>query len=363
MTAGHGTSESKGGTLVVETLTVPFGIAAGLTDVDLTVPAGARLAIVGPSGVGKTTLLRAIAGLTPTTGGRIVVAGRDVTALRPEERDVVYLHQTPVLFEHLSVGENVAFALRIRRVPDAVVRTRVTDVLAAVRLTGFEHRAPHSLSGGQRHRVALARAIAARPAVLLLDEPLSALDPALRDEVRAAIVAAQQESGAAMVLVTHDLDDAGMLADDVAVVLDGRIVQRATPQELFARPASYAVARLLGVYQMLDGRVRADGAVDCALGIIPVKSSLAVGAAAVVAFRAEAVRVVTSEECPLAAEARVITVRHRPHGATVMLQLETAPLGPQVEAPVEAFAVTTVGARVGVVLDPRGVHVFPADAH
>ena len=359
MTAGHGVAASNGGALVVESLAVPFGTSAGLMDVDLTVPAGTRIAMVGPSGVGKTTLLRAIAGLAPTTRGRVMVAGRDVTAHRAEQRDVVYLHQTPVLFEHLSVGENVAFALRIRRMPDDVVRTRVTDVLAAVRLTGFGHRAPHSLSGGQRHRVALARAIAARPAVLLLDEPLSALDPALRDEVCGAIVAAQQESGAAMVIVTHDLDDASVLADDVAVLLNGRIVQRASPHELFARPASSAVARLLGVYQMLDGCVRVDGAVDCALGIVPVRTSLPAGAAAIVAFRAEALRVVTREEDPPAAQARIVAVRHRPHGATVMLELEAAPNGILVEAPVEPFGRATVGTAVGLVLDPRGVHVFP----
>ena len=359
MTGGHGAPAPNYGALVVERLTVPFGNGAGLTNVDLTVPAGKRLAIVGPSGVGKTTLLRAIAGLAPTTRGRVVVASRDVTALRPEQRDVVYLHQTPVLFEHLSVGENVAFALRIRRTPDDAVRTRVSDALTAVRLAGFERRAPHSLSGGQRHRVALARAIAARPAVLLLDEPLSALDPELRDEVRAAIVAAQEDSGAAMVLVTHDLDDAGMLADDVAVLLDGRIVQCATPRELFVRPASSAVARLLGVYQMLAGCVRDDGAVDCALGIIHVKTSLPAGASAIVAFRAEALCVVTSEGSPCAAQALVVGVRHRPNGSTVMLHLEAAPQGPPVEAPVEPFAPATVGARVGVVLDPRGVHVFP----
>lgn len=331
-----------------------------MTDVSLTVSAGARIAIVGPSGVGKTTLLRAIAGLSPVSRGRILVAGRDVTDLRPEQRDVVYLHQAPVLFEHLSVGENVAFALRIRRTPHDVVRARVSDALAAVQLAGFEQRAPHGLSGGQRHRVALARAIAARPAVLLLDEPLSALDPALRDEVRAAILAAQEQSGAVMVLVTHDLDDAAMLADDVAVLLDGRIAQRATPRELFGRPATSAVARLLGVYQMLDGRVRADGAVDCTLGTVSVKTSLPAGAAAIVAFRAEALRVIQVEAGPPAAKARVVAVRHRPRGATVALQLESAPHAPPLEAPVEPFAVLTVGTRVGLVLDPRGVHVFPA---
>ncbi|MEO7711669.1 MAG: ABC transporter ATP-binding protein [Gemmatimonadaceae bacterium] len=359
MTSGRGTPASNDATLVVERLAVPFGSGAGLTEVDLSVQAGARIAIVGPSGVGKTTLLRAIAGLAPTTAGRLLVAGRDVTALRPEQRDVVYLHQTPVLFEHLSVGENVAFPLRVRRTPDDVMRARVSSALTAVRLAGLESRAPHALSGGQRHRVALARAIAARPAVLLLDEPLSALDPALRDEVRAAIVAAQAESGAAMALVTHDLDDAGMLADDVAVLLDGRVVQRSTPRELFDNPASLAIARLLGVYQMLAGCMRADGAVECALGIVPAVTSLPAGAAAIVAFRAEALRVVASDGSPCTTQARVAAVRHRPHGATLVLQLASAPQGPPLEAPLAPFATATIGTQVGVLLDPRGVRVFP----
>ncbi|CAN5842418.1 ABC transporter ATP-binding protein [soil metagenome] len=359
MKGDHGALAPNDERLVVEGLTVPFGAGPGLTDMDLAVAAGTRLAVVGPSGVGKTTLLRAIAGLAPITAGRVVVAGRDVTALRPEQRDVVYLHQTPVLFEHLSVGENVAFPLRIRRTPDDVVRTRVSEALEAVRLGGLERRAPHALSGGQRHRVALARAIAASPAVLLLDEPLSALDPELRDEVRAAIIAAQEESGAAMALVTHDLDDAGMLADDVAVLLDGRIAQRTTPQDLFEHPASAAVARLLGVYQMLAGSVRADGAVECALGIVAVETPLRAGAA-IVAFRAEALRVVHGEGSACMAQAHVVAVRQRPHGATLVLQLESAPQAPPLEVPLAPFATAMPNGRVGVVLDPRGARVFPA---
>lgn len=360
MSGGHALPTRDGAALVVERLAVPFGVGAGLTDVCFGIAAGARLAIVGPSGVGKTTLLRAVAGLAPTTAGRILVAGRDVTSIAPERRDVVYLHQTPVLFEHLSVGENVAFPLRIRRLPDDAVRSRVAAALAAVQLDGLERRAPHALSGGQRHRVALARAMAARPAALLLDEPLAALDPALRDEVRAAILDAQVGSGAAMALVTHDFDDAGVLADEVAVLLDGGIAQRGRPAELFAHPASLAVARLLGVYQTLQGRVRGDGGVECALGTVPLATSLPEGAAAIVAFRAEALRVVTSGGGPCTARARIVAVRHRPHGASLVLRLESAPEAPTLEAPAEPFVAPAPGTLVGVVLDPRGTRVFPA---
>ena len=348
------------GALMLDRVTVPFGAGAGLTDVSFAVARGQRLAIVGPSGVGKTTLLRAISGLSPTTTGRIVVNGLDVTALLPEQRDVVYLHQTPVLFEHLSVGENVAFPLRIRRVADAVIHARVTSALAAVRLDGLERRTPHALSGGQRHRVALARAITARPAVLLLDEPLSALDPSLRDEVRAAIVAAQEESGAAIVFVTHDFDDAGVLADEVAVLLGGTIAQRAAPATLFAHPVSLDVARLLGVYQMLPGRVRRGGAVECAFGMLPAEAALPEHSHAIVAFRSAALHVVASHDEACGVLAIVESVRHRAHGASLEVRLGNSPHGPTVEVPSEPFVTSPPGSTVRVALDPRGVRVFPA---
>ena len=348
------------GALLLDRVSVPFGAGAGLMDISFSVARGQRLAIVGPSGVGKTTLLRAIAGLSPATTGRIVVNGRDVTALRAEQRDVVYLHQAPVLFEHLTVGENVAFPLRIRRVADSDVHTRVAAALAAVRLDGLDRRAPHALSGGQRHRVALARAIAARPAVLLLDEPLSALDPSLRDEVRAAIVAAQVESGAAIVFVTHDFDDAGVLADEVAVLLGGTIAQRATPETLFAHPASLGVAQLLGVYQTLPGRVRSGGAVECAFGMVAAEAALPEGAHAIVAFRSAALHVVASHDEARGVLAVVESVRHRAHGASLELRLGHSPHGPTVEVPSEPFVTSPPGSAVRVALDPRGVRVFPA---
>ncbi len=353
-------TSSVDGALMLDRVAVPFGTLAGLTDVSFSVARGQRLAIVGPSGVGKTTLLRAIAGLSPIATGRIVVNGRDVTALRPEQRDAVYLHQAPVLFEHLTVGENVAFPLRIRRVAGSEIHARVTSALAAVRLDGLERRAPHALSGGQRHRVALARAIAARPAALLLDEPLSALDPSLREEVRAAIVAAQVESGAAVVFVTHDFDDAGVLADEVAVLLGGTIAQRATPETLFAHPASLGVAQLLGVYQTLPGRVRTGGVVECAFGMVPATAALPENSQVIVAFRSAALQVVASADDACGVLAIVESVRHRAHGASLEVRLGSSPNGPTVEVPSEPFLTSSPGSSVRVALDPRGVRVFPA---
>ena len=355
--------------LAVERLDVLFGttpgVNSGLRNISVAVGGGERLAVLGPSGVGKTTLLRALAGVAPVAAGRIAVRGADVTALPPERRDMVYLHQTPVLFEHLSVAENVAFPLRVRRVSNDAVRERVTAALAAVRLAGLEHRAPHMLSGGQRHRVALARALVARPAVLLLDEPLSALDPTLRDEVREAIADVHDAADAldhapAMVLVTHDVDDAGLLADRVAVLLAGRIAQLAAPATLFASPATLGVAHLLGTYQTLPALVRADGAVDCALGTIASHAVLEPGAAAVVAFRRDAltVRSVASEPCAVAA--RVVGIRHRAHGASVVLRLESAPGTPMLEAELRGAVAPGVGELCGVALERRAALVFPA---
>lgn len=254
--------------LVTHALDVPFGAAPGLHDVTLEVGAGECVAVVGASGAGKTSLLRAVAGLLHPTAGRVEVAGRDVTAVPTERRDAVYLHQTPVLFPHLDVAGNVAFPLRIRRVPRVEVAERVEAVLAQVRLAGLGDRGVHGLSGGQKQRVALARALVASPALLLLDEPLSALDPALRDEVRDAILAVRDAAGPGMLLVTHDLDDAARLGHRICVLIDGRVAQVAPPDTLFAQPASLAVARFLGMPNRVEGTVE-DGRFRCGLGEWP----------------------------------------------------------------------------------------------
>ena len=345
--------------LEVRGLAAPFGdrAGAGVRDASFAVRAGERLAIVGPSGAGKTTLLRAIAGLHAATAGTVLVRGRDVTALPPERRDAVYLHQTPVLFPHLTVHENVAFPLRVRGAGAAEVRERVRRTLDAVHLAPdeFGPRAPHALSGGQRHRVALARAVAARPAALLLDEPLAALDPSLRAEVRQAIAAAQAESGAAVVLVTHDLDEAGLLADRIAVLLDGRIAQTAAPAELFARPASVAVARFLGIPNVVAGAVRAGifrspcGAVACdAAGRRDGPATAAFRADAALARAAGPVAEVTD-----GARGGVRDVRHRTAGSTVLVALGDL----LVECAHDALAPPAAGVPVRVAIDPRRVHV------
>jgi ABC-type Fe3+/spermidine/putrescine transport system ATPase subunit len=333
--------------LEVSDLCAPFGAAPGLRDVSFTVAAGERLVIVGGSGAGKTTLLRAIAGLGPTSGGRIAIGGRDVGGQPPERRDAIYLHQTPLLFPHLSVAENVAFPLRVRRVPEHDVGHRVRSALATVQLDGFDDRTPRTLSGGQRHRVALARAMVARPAVLLLDEPLAALDPALRDEVRASMLALQREYGPALVLVTHDLDEAGILADRIGVLLDGGIAQTAPPGELFSAPASLRVARFLGIPNVVPGVLKPAGEFESAIGTIilsePRKQSP--GGPRVAVFRPGAARLVSGG--PLTG--RVTAVRQGPR--TIAVQLDAG--GLVLEIAPGADKLPNPGAVVTWELDPQ----------
>ena len=353
--------EAEGRDVIVERLAVGFGDGRGLVDVSLTVAAAERLAIVGPSGAGKTTLLRAIAGLAPAYAGTIRVGRHDVTALRPERRGVVYLHQAPVLFAHLDVAENVAFPLRVRGMRGPAVDARVRVSLEAMQLGGFERRATRSLSGGQRHRVALARAIAGRPAALLLDEPLSALDPTLRDDVRNAIVAAQAEYAPAMMLVTHDLDDAGLIADRIAVLLDGRIAQVASPATLFSRPVSLAVARFLGLYNELPGRVGEDGRIEYALGTLaPQTPGPARRHGGLVTVMVRPLGVHVGSLTPGTACGHVAAIRQRARGASVVVHVDDGAHGLDVEGTSVQCGLLSVGDAVSVSVDPRHTLVFPA---
>lgn len=334
-------------------LCVPFGTLPGLDGISLDVAPGERLALVGASGAGKTTLLRAIAGLAPVTGGRVEIGARDVTGSPPEQRDAVYLHQSPLLFPHLDVFENVAFPLRVRGRPAREIRQRVEEVLSAVRIEELARRSPGTLSGGQRHRVALARAISARPAVLLLDEPLSALDPELREEVRGAILAIQRSDRPALVIVTHDLDDAGLLAERVGVLIGGRIAQLASPADLFTRPASLEVASFLGYPNRLEGTVREDGAFESPCGLVEHWHPRSVPPGpAIAVFQPDAARLT-----PTGAPGTVLEVRHRLRTSTAVVGVA----GIRIEAALRGRP-PVAGEAVHVTLNPAGILVFPHPA-
>ncbi len=234
----------------------PPGFRVGLADVNFSVESGQCLAVLGASGAGKSSLLRTLAGLHPMRRGRVLAKGDDVTARPPEQRSVVYLHQEPVLFPHLSVFMNVAFPLLLRGVPKRDAVRRALEWLDRLHVGNVSGNMPEALSGGQRHRVALARALCAEPAVLLLDEPLASLDPRVRRDVRDALLEARAASGAAMVLATHDLDDAMTVATHIAAIEPfGNLSAPVTPTLMLDQPPSLHTARLLGVYSELPGTV------------------------------------------------------------------------------------------------------------
>ena len=241
----------------IEGLGKKFGGIAAVDGVNLDISAGEIFCLLGPSGCGKTTLLRCIGGFEVPDSGRILLDGADVTDAPPWERPVNTVFQNYALFPHLSVAQNIAFGLETLAL-DAVQRVaRVREMLGLVRLEGFEARKPAQLSGGQRQRVAIARALARHPKVLLLDEPLSALDAKLREETRLELVELQARLGIAFVFVTHDQDEAMAISDRIGVMEKGRIVQIATPSELYERPATRFVAEFVGRINMFAA---ADGA-------------------------------------------------------------------------------------------------------
>ena len=340
--------------LEVSGLSVPFGDAPGLRDIGFALDHGERLALLGASGAGKTTLVRAIAGLAPLTAGQVAVGGRDVTTLPAESRDAVYLHQTPLLFPHLSVFENVAFPLRIRGYRDREIRASVAELLESVRLDGLAGRRPHTLSGGQKHRAALARAMAARPAVLLLDEPLTALDPSLRDEVRATLLSLQAHYRPALVIVTHDLEDAAVLGDRIGILLGGTLAQLDLPERLFQQPASLAVARFLGIPNLVAGSV-AGGQFRSALDTIPVEAGSFSGPATAV-FGAD---VLHPDPCG-SPRGIVRTVHFGPRGATIRvevagLELEAATAGAAIPGPGDELSLRLERDRVTILPGTRDV--------
>jgi sulfate/thiosulfate transport system ATP-binding protein len=232
-----------------------FGQFAALEDVSLDVPSGSLTALLGPSGSGKSTLLRIIAGLEWPDTGEVLISGQDATAVAPQKRGVGFVFQHYAAFKHMTVRDNVAFGLRIRKRPKAEVRERVDQLLGLVQLREFGHRYPAQLSGGQRQRMALARALAPEPRVLLLDEPFGALDARVRAELRDWLRRLHDEVHVTTVFVTHDQEEAMEVADQIAVLDHGRLEQVGTPRELYDQPATEFVMRFVGDASSLDGEL------------------------------------------------------------------------------------------------------------
>jgi sulfate transport system ATP-binding protein len=230
-----------------------YGDFSALDNVDFVVPTGSLTALLGPSGSGKSTLLRAIAGLDTPDSGTITINGRDVTGVPPQRRGIGFVFQHYAAFKHLTVRDNVAFGLKIRKLPKTEIKDKVDNLLEVVGLAGFQTRYPNQLSGGQRQRMALARALAVDPQVLLLDEPFGALDAKVREDLRAWLRRLHDEVHVTTVLVTHDQSEALDVADRIAVLNKGRIEQVGTPAEVYDSPANPFVMSFLGTVSSLNG--------------------------------------------------------------------------------------------------------------
>jgi putrescine transport system ATP-binding protein len=241
--------------LRIDAVAKKFGPVRAVDTLSLDIRAGEFFALLGPSGCGKTTLLRMLAGFETPDEGRILLDGKDIAQVLPHQRPVNMMFQNYALFPHLSVRDNIAFGLKRARLPRSEIASRVAELMALVRLEGLEKRRPDQLSGGQKQRVALARSLARRPQVLLLDEPLAALDKKLRESTQAELMEVQRRLGMTFIIVTHDQEEAMTVADRIGVMDNGRLEQVATPRQLYEAPNSRWIAEFVGDVNIFDGQV------------------------------------------------------------------------------------------------------------
>ena len=346
-------------TVEISDLDVDFGSVRALADISVSIDEGEFFTLVGPSGCGKTTLLRSIAGLEDPTTGRVAIGGREVTDEPPEARNVGIVFQHYSLFPHLSVAENVAYGLQFHELDAGRdPETRVARLLELVDLAGLGEREPAQLSGGQKQRVALARALAPEPDVLLLDEPLSALDARLRRELRVEIKRIQRELGITTVYVTHDQAEALAISDRIGVMQDGRLLQIDTPETVYRRPASRAVAAFIGDNNVFEGRVVDGGRrLDVDGASLPLSTAIPAeatdGTSLTVSIRPEALRVAgQSGDDGLGLSATVETVEFLGDAYRVHCRWNGQSLV------VKAAASTPPSGDIDLRFDPADVHVL-----
>ncbi|PSM17637.1 ABC transporter ATP-binding protein [Nitratireductor sp. StC3] len=268
-----------------------FGTFTAIENIDLTIESGELVALLGPSGCGKTTTLRMVAGLEAPTSGEIMFDDKDVSHLPVQDRNVGMVFQRYALFPHMTVEKNVAFGLSVRKVPKAEIEERLAEILDVVQLSGFRHRFPAQLSGGQMQRVAIARTLITKPSVLMMDEPLANLDTKLRGEMRRFIRNLQQRFGITTIFVTHDQVEAMELADRVAVIFDGHLAQYDTPDTLYRQPRTTDVADFMGASNLFAARLAAPDRAETAFGTLKVspRADLRTGEEIDVVLREEAI--------------------------------------------------------------------------
>lgn len=267
------TGEEAATVIRLENITKRFGAITAVKDISLDLKENEFFALLGPSGCGKTTLLRMIAGFESLNEGRILLDGKDIAPLRPNRRPINLMFQSFALFPHMSVRANVSYGLEMERVRGSELKSRVDRILETTQLTEYASRKPDQLSGGQRQRVALARALVKEPRVLLLDEPLAALDKKLREHMQLELKRLQHEVGITFVVVTHDQEEALVMADRIALMRDGEVKQCASPAELYEHPNSRFVADFIGVMNFLDGEASVEGVAVQGIGVLTGRSN------------------------------------------------------------------------------------------
>ena len=353
MTESHSTT--TGVEVRLDGLTRTFGSVRALDGLDLTIAPGELVALLGPSGCGKTTALRILAGLDDATSGQVLVDGRDVSHIPASKRDMGMVFQAYSLFPHMTTRQNVEFGLKLRKVDSGKRRERAMEMLQLVGLETQSERYAHQLSGGQQQRVALARALAFEPSVLLLDEPLSALDAKVRAQLRDEIRRVQLEVGTTTLFVTHDQEEALAMADRVGVMRAGKLEQIAPPEELYSAPASQFVAEFVGLTNRLDASVSGGVARVAGTDLPTLEGSLTEGSGTAL-VRPESIHITASGSNRSARSGRVVTASFL--GAISRLRVELDDSTTLVaQVPRTSVAAIATGDRVDVVLDPIPVLV------
>ncbi len=358
------------GTVVLESVTKRFGTATAVDNISLRVDPGEFLSLLGPSGCGKTTTLRMLAGFEHPDEGSIRISGKDVLGMPPYKRNVNTVFQAYALFPHLTIAENVSYGLQQSKVPKSEIRTRVADALDMVRMRSFADRKPQQLSGGQQQRIALARALVNRPSVLLLDEPLGALDRQLREEMQLELKLLQSRVGITFIFVTHDQHEALSMSDRIAIMREGRIEQLADADTIYSAPTSAYVAGFVGQQNFLDATARDATTAETLIGSVTTSvanPALRAGDAMIAAVRPEFVQLSAASDGakkPSAANTFGGSILSASHlGETVQFLVDLGnELSIQARLPTPTAPRLFEGDRATVSFAPESVQFFSADS-